>query len=313
MTATPLSAGLALKIHVAQCKTHGKCLLAEVSAQYRQCHPTLAGFGDAVTLEVAIARLLEAKKAANLRPVYLKSLAGYLARFAKGREGRAVDTVTTAEVEEFVGQFKNPNSRATWMNRVSTLFAFAVRRDYLAKNPCDRLERVTIDRVAPFVLAPGQAQALLTLAPSVLRPYVILGLFVGVRPAELLKLTWAQVCLETKTLTVSEAKTRRRRIVPLHAKAVALLAACPLRTGKLSPSNSTVRRFKRTASRALGLKGWPSDLLRHTAASYLLALHGDAGKVATMLGNSSSVLLSHYHQPVKEAECAEFWRVKVES
>ncbi|MEN9575656.1 MAG: hypothetical protein RL514_3511 [Verrucomicrobiota bacterium] len=293
-----------------QCQEFKRCLLSELSQRYRQCHPTLAGFGDAVPLEVAIARLLEAKRAANLRPVYLKSLAGYLARFAKGREGRTVDTVTTAEVEEFLAQFKNPNSRATWLNRVSTLFAFCVRRDYLAKNPCDRLERVTIDRVAPFVLSPAQAQALLKLAPTVLRPYVILGLFVGVRPAELLKLDWRQVCLETKTLTVSEAKTRRRRIVPLHAKAVALLAACPLRSGKVSPSNSTVRRFKRVAARALGLTGWPSDLLRHTAASYLLALHGDAGKVATMLGNSSAILLSHYHQPVKEAECAEFWRVE---
>ena len=295
------------------CKKHGTCLLLEVSRRPRQTEFRLGDDDDAPTVSAVVTQLLEAKRAANLRPVYLTSLAGYLARFAKGREARAVASVTTQEVEDFLGQFKNHSSRATWLNRVSTLFAFAVRRDYLPKNPCDRLERVTVDRVAPFVLAPGQAQALLTLAPSVLRPYVILGLFVGVRPAELLKLTWAQVCLETKTLTVSEAKTRRRRIVPLHAKAVALLRACPLQSGKLSPSNSTVRRFKRAARLALGLKSWPSDLLRHTAASYLLALHGDAGKVATMLGNSSAILLNHYHQPVKAEACAEFWRVKVES
>ena len=285
----------------------------EVSRRPRQTEFRLGDDDDAPTVSAVVTQLLEAKRAANLRPVYLTSLAGYLARFAKGREARAVASVTTQEVEEFLGQFKNHSSRATWLNRVSTLFAFAVRRDYLPKNPCDRLERITIDRVAPFVLAPGQAETLLAVAPEVVRPYVILGLFVGVRPAELLKLSWTNVDLATQTLTVNEAKTRRRRIVPLHAKAVALLRACPLQSGKLSPSNSTVRRFKRAARLALGLKSWPSDLLRHTAASYLLALHGDAGKVATMLGNSSAILLNHYHQPVKAEACAEFWRVKVES
>jgi hypothetical protein len=54
---------------------------------------------------------------------------------------------------------------------------------------------------------------------------------------------------------------------------------------------------------------FPQDLFRHTAASYLLALHGDAGKVATMLGNSSSVLLRHYHEPVNKADCDRFWSI----
>jgi hypothetical protein len=59
----------------------------------------------------------------------------------------------------------------------------------------------------------------------------------------------------------------------------------------------------------LNLKIWPTDLLRHTAASYLLALHKDAGKVANMLGNSPQILLSHYHDPVTEADCKAFWQL----
>ncbi len=292
------------------CQAQGTCLLWETLQRSRQTQPSLAGFGVSLSLSAAIEQLLAAKRGANLRPVYLKSLSYYLNRFALGREQAPLESISTGDVEAFLAKFPKASSRATWLNRVSTLFAFAVRRDYLPKNPCDRLERITIDRVAPFVLAPGQAVTLLAVAPLLMRTYVILGLFVGVRPAELLKLSWANVDLATQTLTVNEAKTRRRRIVPLHAKAVALLRACPLQAGKLSPSNSTVRRFKRAARLALGLKSWPSDLLRHTAASYLLALHGDAGKVATMLGNSSAILLNHYHQPVKAEACAEFWKVE---
>ena len=290
------------------CKLHETCLLVALAKVPRQ---TLLKLGDddgVVSVAEAVKELLQAKRGANLRPVYITSLAGYLARFAKGRETRAVESVTTAEVEEFLSQFKNPNSRATWLNRVSTLFAFAVRRDFISKNPCAALERITVDRRAPFILSPAQAETLLRVAPTLCKPYLVLGLFAGIRPAELLRLKWADVCLETQTVKVNEAKTRRRRIVPLHARAVALLAACPLRTGAIAPSNMTVRRFKRQGRVALGLPSWPSDLLRHTAASYLLALHGDAGKVATMLGNSSSVLLSHYHQPVRQEDCSAFWR-----
>lgn len=291
------------------CLSLNKCLLSETVARCRQSHPTLAGFSEAITLAESIDQLIAAKRAANLRPVYLKSLRYYLKRFAAGREQSALESLTTADVETFLRQFKTANSRATWQNRVNTLFAFAVRRDFIARNPCDKLERIKVDRRAPLILTPAQSQQLLKLAPMVCRPYVILGMFAGIRPEELLRLKWADVDLETRTVTVNDAKTRRRRIVPLHDKAVKLLADFPLRTGPVSPSNSTVRRFKRVASEALGLPSWPSDLLRHTAASYLLALHGDAGKVATMLGNSSSILLSHYHQPVRNGDCGHFWAV----
>ena len=291
------------------CAAQGKCLLWELSERQRQAQPSLAGFGDSVSLAEGIAQLIAAKRAANLRPVYLKSLSYYLNRFAHGRQQAPLESVTTADVEQFLAQFPKAASRSTWLNRVSTLFAFAVRRGFIAANPCARLERIRVDRCAPFILSPAQSQQLLKLAPAVVRPYVILGMFAGIRPDELLKLKWADVCLETKTVTVNEAKTRRRRIVPFHARAVALLEDHPLKSGPVAPAYGVVRRFKRTARAALGLAKWPADLLRHTAASYLLALHGDAGKVATMLGNSSSILLAHYHQPVTKAACAEFWAI----
>lgn len=291
------------------CQARGKCLLWETLQQCGQTQPSLAGFGVAPSLADTVALLLAAKRGANLRPAYLKSLGYYLNRFAQGREARGIESVTTAEVEEFLAQFAHAASRATWLNRISTLFAFAVRREFIARNPCDRLERISVDRQAPFILSPAQSQDLLKVAPTVLRPYVILGMFAGIRPAELLRLTWAEVDLETATVTVNEAKTRRRRIVPLHARAVKELREHPLQTGSVAPSATTIARWRKSARLALGLKTWPQDLLRHTAASYLLALHGDAGKVATMLGNSSSVLLSHYHQPVRNGDCGHFWEV----
>jgi hypothetical protein len=60
---------------------------------------------------------------------------------------------------------------------------------------------------------------------------------------------------------------------------------------------------------AMGWPRWHQDILRHTAGSYLLALIGDVGKVATMMGNSPNILLNHYVEPVTQADCAAFWNL----
>lgn len=293
------------------CRQENRCVAWELLSQQRAriAQPELipAGGGVPFSFAAVLKQLLEAKKAANRKRCYLSSLAHYLGRFGKDREQRPIADFSTADVEVWLKQFPHDATRQTWLNRISTLFAFAVRRGWLAQNPCAMIERVTVDRRAPYILTPSQVNAVLALVPNVCRAYLVLGVFVGIRPEELLRLNWRDVDLTTRTVTVNHAKTRRRRIVPLEPRAVALLQACPLRSGPVSPSNSTVRRFKRVARVALGLKSWPSDLLRHTAASYLLALLGDAGKVATRLGNSSAVLLAHYHNPVKAEDCAKFW------
>ena len=79
------------------------------------------------------------------------------------------------------------------------------------------------------------------------------------------------------------------------------------------PQGETFSRLDFAQRHALKLAAWPKDVLRHTAASYLLALHGDVGKVAMMLGNSPNILLTHYHEPVCETDCAAFWKTLQDS
>lgn len=271
--------------------------------------PIVGGvFDDGLSFKEAVEILIAAKRAANRRENYLKSLRLYLEQFSRGRENQPLSVFSTADVEDWMNRYPGANARQTWLNRLSTLFSFAVRRGFIKSNPCDRIDRVTVDRTPPAILKPEQVEKLLQACPTVCRPYFILAVFAGIRPEEIMRLNWTAVDLETKTVRV-EGKTRQRRIVPLEPKAVALLSRCPLRAGNVTPSASTLRRFKRRARVILGLERFPQDLFRHTAASYLLALHKDAGKVATMLGNSGSVLLRHYHEPVTQADCERFWNL----
>jgi len=92
--------------------------------------------------------------------------------------------------------------------------------------------------------------------------------------------------------------------------AVELISRHPLKSGPVSPSLSTLRRWKDTVRKIMGVPKFPQDLLRHTAASYLIGKYQDAGKVSMWLGNSSKILLAHYHEPVSQADCAAFWEVQ---
>jgi len=250
-----------------------------------------------------IAELLEAKRRANRRAVYLTSQRQYLTRFAARHPDLA--KVSDTEIEAWLGQFEHPSSRQTWLTRLSVLFSFAVRRGYLKVNPCTRVERVSVDRKVPAILTPEQAHALLASCRANSKPYCILALYAGIRPAEIERLDWSDVDLETGTVRV-DGKTRRRRVVPLEPIAVRLLSQCPNRKGRVTPANITLRRWKRSARKLLGGK-WTADILRHTAASYLLGLYQEPGKVSYWLGNSPNILLTRYNCPVTQAAVREFW------
>ena len=263
---------------------------------------------ESVSISRCVDELLVAKRGGNKTERYVKSLEHYLRQFSVGRESRAISDFTFSEVESWMVKYPCADTRRTWLSRLSALFAFCVRRGYVEKNPCDRIEPVTCDRKPPRIVTPEQSRQLLAAAPVVMRPYIILGMFAGIRPEELTRLDWSHINLETGTVNIDFPKVRgRRRIVPLDPLAVTLLRSHPLQRGAVSPCRASISRWRFRARKLLGLDKWPQDLFRHTAASYLLAKHQDAGKVALWLGNSVKVLMSHYIVPVSATDCEEFW------
>ena len=256
-------------------------------------------------LSEIVSELLASKKNANRRPLYVNTLRICLTKFAQNF--KEIDQITIQEVETWLSRYGSASSRQTWLNRISTLFSYAVRKGYARENICNRIDRVRVDRKTPMVLTVEQSRTLLSHCPESCKPYLILGMFAGVRPEEIMRLDWAAVSLETSTVCV-EGKTRIRRIVPLEPIAVKLLEPLAKSSGRVAPSHSTVRRWKQIHRSLIGGK-WEADVLRHTAASYLLAKYGDAGKVSMMLGNSSRILLTHYHEPVTKTEMERFWKL----
>jgi integrase len=262
-----------------------------------------------MTISEAIIELVVAKERAGCRRNYVMSLGNYLCQFAAGREMMRLRSISTQEIDAWFDRRKEtPLGRRGNLGRISSLFNFAVKRGWLEKNPCDTVERGRVEVQPPRILTPGEAGRLLTVCreqvPQFL-PFLVLGLFAGIRPTELQRLTWEEVATEHVTVSAAASKTRRRRIVPLEPVARAWLELCRQGTGLVQAYTVTQRR-REVLCRASGVP-WSHDLLRHTAASYLLAKHQDAGKVAFWLGNSPDILLRHYYQLVGADDCAMFW------
>lgn len=270
---------------------------------------------SSVTVSFAVDSVMAAKSKSNRRQSYMDSLRIALNRFALwiGKE-RQIATVTVDELGKFLDSIDrgSQQSRATYLNRLGTLFNFAARRRWLADNPVDQVEPVTVDRKPPAVLSCRAVALLLRLAslktPDAL-PYIVMGLFCGIRPTELQRLDWSKVDLKEKRVILDEtvAKTRHRRITPIPDNAVAWLTAGQ---GPVVPCRVTLRRRLRTLRRYFRLKRIPADILRHTAASYLLAREQDAGRVATWLGNSVGILQRHYVALVTKEQAGEFFNLK---
>ena len=59
-----------------------------------------------------------------------------------------------------------------------------------------------------------------------------------------------------------------------------------------------------------GLK-WQQDIMRHTFASYHLAMFRSAEKTALELGHrDTTMLFSHYRELVQIADAEEYWSIK---
>lgn len=266
-----------------------------------------------MSLKRAVSELIRAKLASNSRPRYVTGLEAYLLRFIAGREELRVEQIGPAEIDAwFASRAEAPTTRKSNLGRLSSLFEFAVRRGYCPENPCSRVDRVKVDARAPIILSPRHVAVMLRWARAKiphLLPYLVIGVFAGVRPEELSALDWSQVDLERGVVRIDVSKVRRRRIVALSPNACAWLALWSRRSGPVCPRPITLRRARRRLRDRLLGGVWPQDLLRHTAASYMLARDGDAGKVAVQLGNSPVILLRHYRELVSAEHSAAFWGI----
>jgi len=290
-----------------------------------EAHRAAGRVVESVTLKEAINSCITEKRGLGRRPAYIAALEYTLGLFSADREAIPVASITTADCETWLSTKRNPSVRSSFQTRLSTLFAWCVHRGHITQNPVARIGKVSVEQRPPVILTPAQVDdGLAWVRGRDIEPHFVLGLFCGIRPDELLRLRWESVDLRRGLVTIDAAtsKVRRRRIVPIAPRALALLTtprdrsigesierSIEPRSGPIWPLSA--QSLKRRRSELLRGAGLPqsADLLRHTCASYLMARDKDEGKVARILGNSPGVLLTRYTELVGPEDAALFWGV----
>ncbi len=298
--------------------------LAELAKFYLENRPTTLVI---LTVADAVALCLQSKTQQGLSARWLGALKGQLHRFRDDHKNTLCQKLTAADVRQWaynlplVGReslepskkLAGPRSRNNHLAAVKLLFQLAELRPHRERQNILDIPPVQVAESENALWTPDEFQQLLTAASDEILPVLVLGGFAKIRASEIRRMTWSQIKLgESRVLLrVGQTKTKRWRIVPLPAAAVAWLRYCqPTAPGErpIWPWGSTkFSRDMRAVATTCKLT-WRDNALRNSAVTYDHICNPDVARVAREAGNSAAVLETEYfalHGITKEI--AEAW------
>ena len=251
----------------------------------------------------------------------LKSVGGIIVDTWKYKR---VNEVTAEMITTYLNKTKTAKGKyftnQTKLNRLTKIKQFfnycaEKHREWVKENPCDGIT-ITAESKEVEILTNSQVLALLEAAMKekqkvrqVMVPYLVLGLFAGLRPEEAQKMKWEWIAAfdeEKKTAQVKVpaeiSKISESRYADLSEAGWNLIKPYIKQSGPIGWSRRAFRRIRDKAGFA-GLE-WPADCIRHTYASNWLALHKERSHLAEIMGNSPAIIRRHYKRaiPIKDAE-----------
>ena len=263
-----------------------------------------------VALMTAIEEFLDIRESEGKSRGHVKDLILKLKAFARRHDGKLVAEVATRDIDSHLASLSvTPQTRLNHRRGLHNFFAFAVARGYASSNPATPSARPKVISEPPAILTPAQTRALLTACPSEIIPAVAIGAFAGLRHAEVTRLTWDKISVERGFIEVSAAhsKTGARRLITITPNLRSWLERGH-HGSSVCPQN--YRRLFRLAHKEAGIKSWPKNALRHSFASYHLALHRNAAATALELGHTETrTLFAHYRELVSPEAAQEYFLI----
>ena len=237
-----------------------------------------------------------------------------LGHFCEKFGSAPVRTLTTKEIEGWLHALPlSPQSVNNYRTRASSLFGYGVKRGYLERNPVLAIDPMKYVDQPPEIFTVDELRLLLGASPAELLPMFAIGAFAGLRTAELVRLEWNDIDLRRGHINIpaTKSKTARRRLITMAPNLRAWLSPYAHHTGRLWPTQTGVyHRSVADVRQAAGLAKWPNNGLRHSFASYHLAKHQDAPRLALDMGHvSPHMIFSNYREIVTPEEAERYWQI----
>src|ERR1051326_5802602 len=257
-------------------------------------------FREAPAVADAVNRLLVEKQQKNLRPSTLNDLRHRWGKFAEAFGNKKLNEVTGEELTAWlVKQASDPVNRHNYRRKIGSLYRMAVKHKWTAENIVEQTERPEMVEAGVGILKVEQIVRLLECADDYgLLPFAVLGFFAGVRPDELKRLDWSAVNLSRRQVVIGPevAKTKQQRILPLNDTAVAWLAKCARKHGRIVTPDNFRKRFDAWRKAAgIRFKDWPKDCIRHVFGTMHYAAINDPVETARLMGHVGvDIFFRHY-------------------
>ena len=286
------------------------------------------------TVAELVERVVSARERTGKSKAHTRDLRSKLGRFKESFASRSVATITADEIESWLHSLSvSPASVNSYRRILVVAFNDAVRHGFADGNPAAKVMQSSVVPAPAGILTPKQAEALLCGANAETLPAIAIGLFCGLRAAELQKLDWADIHMDPGHVYVraENAKSARERIIPISDNLRAWIAPHARASGPVWPANG--RKLFEAARVAAGfgspaeveksieankenpekkvLLPWPDNALRHSFASYHLTHHKDAAELALHMGHTSTALIfAHYRRVLKASDGAAYWSLR---
>ena len=283
----------------------GHLLIACVE-EYTRRHPSNI---KPLTVDEAVERFLKSKSTQDLSTRYLSDLKQRLQRF--GASFRcSITHITPNCIKNWLESMKlAPQSIRNYRTVLNTFFEYHRKNGCVIENPIDLVESVKVHQPEKAIYTSNEMRLLIDAADEKFMPYLLIAAFAGLRSAEIQRLCWADVKKESIIVSAEKAKTRSRRIVPMLPNLRKALIPYRLESQKIwESSTALLSRTQQETARRAGII-WKANALRHSYASYRLALIKDENQVAYELGNSGNIIHRHYKELVEESESKEWFSI----
>jgi integrase len=313
------TAALTLPQSVRVAATKANAILAphnvslEEAAKYYFKH--VIAFRNAPTIGKIVEQMVSEAEKNDRRDRTVSDLKDRLTAFAEDFPDRRLSELTVEEIKAWIDEDEewSARTRINYLTKISQLYNYALKHKWVDANLAERIDRPSAEDAEPKIFTIEQAEKLLQNADKFgLLPYIALGMFAGLRSAELMRLNSAEVKFDERAVVVGQqvAKKRSRRVVEMCDALHAWLSPLKPLKGQIVDAKE-FRDNLEELKNAAGLESWPHTGLRHSFGSYHLAAYGDAVKTAQQMGHrSSDVVHNHYKALVLKQTAEKFWNLK---
>lgn len=278
--------------------------LIDFRAAVRASHPTHVGIDRLIADFTADCRVMDqSERTITDHDAQLSRYAAWLREVHRiWHQVQLADLTAFLRTRAHLGR----SSRAHAITSLRRFYAWCVAERLLTESPADGLKTPPKGKSVPKALSQDETIILLryldTLASGSRteqrdRALTLMGLYAGLRAAELATLQWTQIDLAGELVTIPQSKMARGRVIRLHPELVPVIAAWKDVQGHegrgsafdldrqgIVPNRSG--KIVKAVGLAAEIPHLTAHVLRHTFATWSLRRSGNLFAVSRALGHS---------------------------